>query len=129
MDAYDIFENFNGNHPNKIELQNKFQDFKNVQIQFGDFYKMFEKYENNSIDILHIDIANNGDVYEYAIENYLRKVKSGGVILLEGGSESRDQVEWMSKYNKRPIRDYLKNLPEHSFRVVGKFPSITIINC
>jgi len=63
IDAYDIFDEFNGNHANKLELIEKFKEYNNVNIQYGDFYELHKleyKY-----DIIHIDIANNGDVYEF----------------------------------------------------------------
>ena len=129
IEAYDIFEEFNGNHGIEKTLKNKFKSFEKIKINFGNFFEMSDKFENDSIDILHVDIANNGDVYQYAVEKYLCKVKTGGFMILEGGSKERDQVEWMKKYDKRPIQNYLNTLPETSYKVVGNFPSITIINC
>ena len=57
--AYDLFEDFNGNHSNKNELISKFSDFSNVKIEYGNFYELNNIIETN-IDIIHIDIANNG---------------------------------------------------------------------
>ena len=126
--AYDLFEDFNGNHSNKNELISKFSDFSNVKIEYGNFYELNNIIETN-IDIIHIDIANNGDVFEYAIQNYLPKLSENGILLLEGGSFERDNVEWMNKYNKpliNPvIQKYIKN--NLNIQVVGSFPSITII--
>lgn len=126
IEGYDIFDEFNGNHANKNKLEKKFETFKNIFISFGNFYKSFESFENSSIDILHIDIANDGDVYEYAIDKYMDKIRPGGCIVLEGGTSARDSVEWMKKYNKRPIRDYLEKCP-YNYHVVGEFPGLTII--
>jgi predicted O-methyltransferase YrrM len=126
--AYDLFEDFNGNHSNKNELISKFSKFSNVKIEHGNFYELNNIIETN-IDIIHIDIANNGDVFEYAIQNYLPKLSENGIILLEGGSIERDNVEWMNKYNKPHInpviQKYIKN--NLNIQVFGSFPSITII--
>ena len=126
--AYDLFENFNGNHSNKSEIISKFSNSSNVKIECGNFYELDNIIETN-IDIIHIDIANNGDVFEYAIQNYLPKLSENGILLLEGGSIERDNVEWMNKYNKpliNPIiQKYIKN--NLDIRVIGSFPSITII--
>ena len=62
--AYDIFDKFNGNHAIKDKIIKQFSPHKNVNIEHCDFYNVFKLHENKSIDILHIDIANNGDVYE-----------------------------------------------------------------
>ena len=126
IQAYDIFQEFNGNHADKKHLENKFIDFANVSINFGDFYKLHESFENDSIDILHVDIANDGDVYEYAVDKYLRTVRPGGLLIMEGGTVARDLVPWMAKYNKRPIRDFLGKATGLNFKVWGQFPGITI---
>lgn len=119
--AYDIFEDFNGNHANKDKLIERFKEHKNVSIEYGDFYKLYDTLEE--IDILHIDIANNGDVYEFAMKNYLPKLSKNGIIILEGGSEERDNVEWMIKYNKPKIQTIVK---KYNMKVIGTFPSISL---
>ena len=127
--AYDIFEEFNGNSANKETLQNDFQKYDNITVDYGDFYKLCNTIQDTSIDILHIDIANNGDVFEYAINNYTKKLKNNGIIILEGGSEERDNIEWMNKYNKpkiKPIIEKYKSI--FNIKVIGKIPSLTIIH-
>lgn len=101
IQAFDIFDKFDGNHACKDHLIKLFNDYGNVSIHFGDFYQQHNVINDNSIDILHIDIANNGDIYEFTEQMYFRKMRSGGIILLEGGSLERDNVEWMIKYNKK----------------------------
>ena len=84
--------------------------------------------DQKCIDIIHIDIANNGDVYDYALKHYLPKLTDNGILLLEGGSTERDEVEWMNKYNKPKINPVLKKYEnEYSITVIGNFPSLTII--
>ena len=129
IDAYDIFDEFNGNHAIKEKITHLFSPYKNVNVDYGDFYKVLNKYPDNSIDILHIDIANNGDVYEYAFNKYISKIKKNGIMLLEGGSKERDNVEWMIKYNKPKIQPVIqKYKQQYDIKVVGDFPSITIVN-
>tara|TARA_B100000965_G_scaffold42235_1_gene31030 strand:+ start:11795 stop:12340 length:546 start_codon:yes stop_codon:yes gene_type:complete len=128
IDAYDIFDEFNGNHAIKDKITKQFSQNENVTIDYGDFYNVFKKYQDKSIDILHIDIANNGDVYEYMFENYVNKVKDDGIILMEGGSENRDNIEWMIKYNKPPIKPILEKYKnKFDIKTIGDIPSITII--
>jgi predicted O-methyltransferase YrrM len=128
IDAYDIFDKFHGNHAIKDKIIKQFSPHKNVNIEYGDFYNVFKLHENKSIDILHIDIANNGDVYEFMFQNYVDKLKDDGIILMEGGSEERDNIEWMIKYNKSKIKPVLKKYSEnYDIKIIGKIPSITII--
>jgi len=126
LNAYDIFEEFNGNHAQKDKLISLFKDYDNVSINYGDFYEVHKTI--NNVDIIHIDIANNGDVYEYAVKNYLPKLSDNGILLMEGGSKERDNIEWMIKYNKpkmQPIIEKYRNLCK--IKVIGKMPSLTII--
>jgi predicted O-methyltransferase YrrM len=126
--AYDIFDTFNGNHAKEDELKNKFKNHSNVEINYGDFYELHKTIMNNSIEIIHIDIANNGEIYEYAIQNYLPKLSSNGIIILEGGSEQRDNVAWMNKYNKLKIQPILEKYhKKYNIKTFGSLPSITLI--
>jgi len=128
IDAYDLFDEFPYNAANYNLINEKFGKFENIKIEKLDFFKGFEKYENSSINILHVDIANNGDVFKFAIKNYFSKIKKGGCMILEGGSVERDNVEWMIKYNKKPIYPYLQLIKDkYKIQILSKFPSITII--
>ncbi len=128
INAYDIFDKFHGNHAIKDKIIKQFSPHKNVNIEYGDFYNVFKLHENKSIDILHIDIANNGDVYEFMFQNYVDKLKDDGIILMEGGSEERDNIEWMIKYNKPQINPILNKYSDKFYiKTIGEIPSITII--
>ena len=124
--AYDIFEEFNGNHADKETLTTSFEGYNNVLINRGDFYKVHS--DINDIDIIHIDIANNGDVYEYAIKHYLPKLSEKGILIMEGGSMERDNVEWMPKYNKPKIQPIIEEYRNRCYiKTIGRFPSVTLI--
>jgi len=126
--AYDIFDEFNGHSANKEALQKEFLKNDNVTIEYGDFYKLCDDIQDNSIDLLHIDIANNGDVFEYVIKNYMKKIKRNGIIILEGGSNERDNVEWMNIYNKPKIQPIIEKYSSSlNIKVIGKIPSLSII--
>ena len=126
--AYDIFDKFNGNHAIKDKIIKQFSPYENVNISYGDFYEVLKKYPDKSIDILHIDIANNGDVYEYMFQNYIHKIKDNGIVLMEGGSKNRDNIKWMVKYNKPKIQPILKKWSKiYDIKTIGDIPSITLI--
>ena len=127
--AYDLFEEFNGNHSNKDFVTNIFKQNKNVIIEQGNFYDLYKNLDDNDIDILHIDIANNGDVLDYVMQNYFNKIKKSGVIIFEGGSNERDNIEWMIKYNNPNINEIINKYIEkgHNIKTFGILPSITLI--
>lgn len=128
IEAYDIFDKFNGNSANYNLLHKTFDQYKNVKINHGDFYNLKDTFDNNSIDILHIDIANNGDVYEYVFHNYIDKISKNGIIILEGGSSKRDEILWMKKYKKPKIVPVLNKYKEtYKIHTIGDIPSITLI--
>lgn len=123
IEAYDIFDEFNGNSAEFQSLQSTFESYPNVTIKYGDFYKLYETLDN--IDLLHIDIANHRDVYEFVKTYYLPKLSSRGIVILEGGSELRDQVCWMKQYGKPPMNPYVKQM---NWKVIGDMPSLTIVH-
>ena len=126
--AYDIFDQFIGNHANEAELKERFKNNSNVSIKYGDFYELHKELKSQ-IDVIHIDIANNGDTYEYAIQHYLPKLSATGIMLLEGGSKERDEIEWMRKYNKPKIQSILqKYSSDYTIRTFGTHPSLTLIS-
>jgi predicted O-methyltransferase YrrM len=129
INAFDLFDDFNGNHSDKTKLLEYFKEYTNVTINHGDFFKLHNTIPDSEYDLIHIDIANNGDVFEYVIENYLSKLSNNGVLLFEGGSIDRDNVEWMKKYNKTPIYPMIKKYKEKGFNIktYGDFPSISLI--
>ena len=47
---------------------------------------------------------------------------------MEGGSEERDNCDWMIKYNKPKIREVLAEYSDKlEIKVFSEFPSITLI--
>lgn len=125
--AYDIFDDFNGNHSN-IGIIKKYKQYDNVCIQYANFFEKYKTIPDNSIDILHIDIANNGDVYDYTMKHYISKMNKNGIIILEGGSEERDNVDWMGLYDKpkiQPVIEKYKN--QYDIHVIRSYPSMTIV--
>jgi hypothetical protein len=55
----------------------------------------------------------------------------GGLVVFEGGSEARDKIEWMVKYNKEPMKPEIEtNKIINSKYVYGtylKYPSLTVM--
>ena len=114
-----------------MPTQERFKAYKNVLIEKADFYAMdvHNKYAKESIDILHIDIANTGETYEFAFDNLWGKVRAGGLMMFEGGMEERDNVGWMAKYEKKKMNPVLMQKRAEGFdiKIVEKFPSMTFV--
>jgi predicted O-methyltransferase YrrM len=127
--AYDIFEDFNGNSAEFDYITKKYKDDEKIEIKKGDFYKVLDTFDNDSLDIIHIDIANEGFTYDFAIKHGMRKLKKNGLLLMEGGSEARDKVHWMKKYKKPLIIPVLEEHKKtYNITTIGTFPGITIIS-
>jgi len=123
--AIDLFDEYEFNNSNRETILKQFKKYKNVKIEKGDFYNFYKNSKN--FDMIHIDISNDADIYEFAVKNYLPRTNL--VMLLEGGSEERDSVDWMIKYKKKKINPYLKKISRHyNIRILENFPSLTIIN-
>lgn len=124
----DIFDRpgFKGKHADKADIEYKFPDADVVQMDF------FEDAKNiifEPIDLLHIDIANSGDTYRYFLEQYYPRLAPGGMAILEGGSEERDNYWWMKAFNRPSIREALKEftIKGIDYHVIEAFPSLTIV--
>ena len=121
--AIDLFDKYEFKNSNFDEITKLFQKNKNVSIKHGDFYEYFKLGEK--FDIIHIDISNDANVYKFSIQNYFPLTNK--LMILEGGSKERDKVDWMVKYNKPKINNYLQSIKNcYDFDIIEKFPSITI---
>ena len=134
LHSYDLWEDYPYRHGDIDKVTKMLKD--NDLLEFVSLYKMdayevHNSYEDNSVDLLHIDISNDGDALEKMMELWHPKIRHCGLILFEGGSEERDKIEWMVKYNKKPIRpvlDSLKIIQEnYIYGTYDLFPSLTIM--
>lgn len=130
VEARDIFERFDGNCAKKTNIDARFSNTRKVKIIEGNFHNAHQDLDDDSYDLIHVDIANTGDVYQEAEKTLISKLAPGGVLLLEGGTSSRDEVPWMVKYHKKPIApeiERLRSLNKYDLTVLGTFPGLTII--
>ena len=122
--AIDLFEDYEYKSGNYQFIKEMFKEHDNVKILKDSFYEYYKN--SNRFDLIHIDISNDGEVYDFAVKNYLPLVNK--VLLLEGGSVERDNVDWMISYNKKPINSYIKSIDKYfEIEIINKFPSLTII--
>lgn len=77
-------------------------------------------------DIYIVDLSNCGDV----VESTLLQInwKKTKMVIFEGGSKSRDNVDWMKKFKRKKMNPIFNNIKE-SFNIVmfDDYPSLTIV--
>ena len=129
LDAYDLFEDYEFKHGDMEEVKKNLGDLNQfVTLVKGDAFEAYKKYVDNSVYLLHIDLSNDGEIIKKAMRDWDSKMVIGGSILLEGGNEERDSIDWMKKYNKTPIIPELENNEiikrNYVFGVYLKFPGV-----
>ena len=88
-----------------------------------------ENFRDRTVELLHVDLSNNGADLQDVVSEWFRKLKPGAMICFEGGSVERDAVDWMKHYEKVPIQDFIKSKwfrDRFTHTVVSPFPSMTI---
>lgn len=132
--AYDLWEDYDYKHGDFQEVEDMLKSQgldKYCNLTEGDAFEVAEVFSNESINLIHLDISNNGDIIRNIIKLWNSKILKNGIILIEGGSIERDEVEWMIKHKKEPIRPVLENdnfLNEnYNWMVLESFPSMTLL--
>ena len=84
--------------------------------------------EAHPIDMLHVDLSNDGDTYRAIFEKWGPYVSKA--ILLEGGSLERDMESWMVRYNRPKIQPAIEEIkikyPSWAISTMKPWPSLTI---
>ena len=132
--AYDLWEDYEYKHGDFEEVEEMLKSQKiddHVNLTEGDAFEVAQVFDDGVVDFLHMDISNNGDKLIKTLEVWGNKISEDGMIAFEGGSEERDEVEWMVKYGFTSIRDTLIN---NSFvsnnwdmQIFTMFPSMTLL--
>lgn len=119
---------------NKNEFQKSLEILgleNNVKIHTSEAFKVLSKYENNTVDLIHVDIGNCGDSFDRIIKDVHKVLKVEGLLLFEGGTKSRDCVSWMKEYDKKSIYDSIENsdIVKENFEklTISIYPSITLL--
>ena len=117
--VYDLFEDYEYNHSKFDRLIKNIKEYglmDYVDIEKRNFFDWIKEPEE--FNIMHLDISNTWDIIDM-----LEPLIGKGIILFEGGSEQRDKVGWMMKFNKKPI-----NKSKLKYEVINQlFPSISKI--
>jgi len=139
-DADDKKTNFHDEQKG-MHLTSNVEEFKQTldKLNLNDYvschtkeaFSVLKDYEENSVDIIHIDIGNCGEVLQKVIEDVKFCLKPEGILIFEGGADYRDQVGWMKKYNKKKIKKVLETdeTVKESFEKLtfSVYPSVTLL--
>jgi len=127
--GHDLFEQYPYRHADQADVAQRLAavgvcDY--ADIRRLDAWDVADLYDR--IDVLHVDVSNNGDTYRRMFAQWHAKVSR--FIILEGGAPARDRVDWMLKYDKAPIAPVIDELerscPEWEFAVLAPYPSLTL---
>lgn len=123
--ANDLFEDYKFKHSTIEQTQANIDRYgltNYVTLVKSDFDEWLKKPEK--FDLLHVDVSNKGDTIDRLYAAVKDQIDDGAIVVFEGGSEERDSVEWMIKYNCKKIND--SNVP---FKVIdARFPSLSMIS-
>ncbi|MDO8619481.1 MAG: class I SAM-dependent methyltransferase [Candidatus Daviesbacteria bacterium] len=126
--CHDLWENYQFSSVPKTVAEENLKEFSDfVQLIPGEAIGIDKNYER--VDILHVDLSNEGEILDKIIPQWIDKVRQ--LIIIEGGSSERDKVEWMKKFKKMPIKKWLEGFARSSGNIeyftIEPFPSVTII--
>ena len=133
LHAYDLWDDYKYKHGRMEEVQKllveaRLSEF--VTLYKKDAYEVYKDYEQESVCMLHVDISNDGDVLNKIMEQWHEKLSMGGMLLFEGGSLERDEIEWMKKYNKKPIKPVIQSHEIlnkwYIYATYNAFPSLSV---
>lgn len=132
--AYDLWDLYPYKHGNIQEVEKLLAGLNlldYVSLLQGDAFEVANNFKDKTVHFLHVDISNDGRILKKIMEVWDKKIYQGGCIAFEGGSQERDEIEWMRKYNKLPIKLELESNPmikkNYIFATYLKWPSITIL--
>lgn len=122
--CYDFWENYGF----LSVAQKNLKEFESIiHIEMRNAFGVEKIHE--TIDILHIDLGNEGEILEKILPLWIDKTRQ--LIIIEGGSAERDNRGWMIKNKVMPIRKWLEDFnrrrPDIEYFTIEPFPSVTII--
>ncbi len=126
--CYDLWESYPFHSVPKAVAEENLKEFKDIiSLTLKDAIGIEKKHK--TVDILHIDLSNEGGILERIIPHWIDRVRQ--IIIIEGGSRERDKLEWMKKYKKMPIKKWLEGFARKrgdiEYFTIEPFPSVTII--
>ena len=134
LTAIDLFEEYKFNHGNVSEVKEQLDEYgllQYVKLRQDDAFIAHNSFEPGTVDFLHVDLSNTGATVAHIMSHWDEKMVQGGVICFEGGTEERDNIDWMLKYNMPSIKKALDTneiiIKNYVFGTYLKFPGLTML--
>lgn len=111
LDCYDLWENYIEHRgldfKSKSTAEENLKGFKNIVSLISSEATNIDK-NYDIVDILHVDLDNDGKILEKIVPAWIDKVRQ--LIIIEGGSLERDQAASLTDHKKMPIAKWLNDL-------------------
>ena len=132
INGYDLFEDYSYK---SFSYKDALQRIDSFSLKDSIFLEKFDVYSEGFIeeiiqtsDLTHIDLSHDGKMFERILTS---KIKDDGIIIMEGGSVERDNVEWMQAYSATKISPVLEKYStirdDLLISVIEEMPSVTVI--
>lgn len=128
LDCFDLWEKYKFRSVPKSMAQENLKEFGTiVRLKQRDVIGTEKSYK--TVDMLHVDVSNEGGILERIVPFWIDKIRQ--LIIIEGGSRERDNIEWKTKFKKIPIRKWLQEFSQKHREVevftIEPFPSVTLM--
>jgi perosamine synthetase len=127
--AYDLFERYPYRHATATRVAETCEEWSVqpfVTLHQADVHVAASRHDR--VDLLHVDISNDGDIIRQQFVRWADKVT--GVMVFEGGSRERDRVPWMTTHHRAATNSAVEELRREYrgwyFIVLEPFPSMTV---
>ena len=131
--VHDLWEDYPFNHGSMEDVQKRLNDAyleEYVTLNKSEAFEVHKQWGHRSVHLLHVDLSNNGGTVRHVMDNWHMLLDMHGVIMFEGGSLERDEVEWMKKFDKKPMHpEIINNKTLNDNYIYGTyepFPSMTV---
>jgi hypothetical protein len=125
LDCFDLWEeNYGAGSISRSVAQENLKEFKDVvKLTLKDAAGVHEAYEN--IDILHIDLDNDGELLEKILPPWIAKTRQ--LVIIEGGSIERDQLAAKTESRKIPLKTWLSDLGDKELAELNDQPDKFVV--
>ena len=132
INGFDLFEAYSYKSFSYKDALDRIDSFG---LKDSIFLKKFDVYSEGFIeetlkssDLTHIDLSHDGKMFERVLSS---QINDNSLIIMEGGSVERDNVEWMKAHEATkisPVIEKYSTIRNDLFiSVIEAMPSVTVI--
>ncbi len=129
----DLWERYPFRHCKVTDVEDRLlaHGFNNfVHLVNEDAAAAVDRFDDSSIDLLHVDLSNDGEKLTAIVPLYLPLLAPNGLLVIEGGSAARDRIGWMKEHSRPLIRNWLHSEwvnERFTWTTLEPFPSVTLM--